>query len=99
MLGCEITVPCLDGPYKLKIDSGTQSGTILRLRGKGLPAVSGYGSGKGDLYVQIVVWIPRKLNKDEKNAIENMRKNDNLKPDLNRDDKNLIENFKKLFDE
>lgn len=99
MLGCEITVPCLDGPYKLKVDSGTQSGTIVRLRGKGLPSVNGYGSGKGDLYVQIIVWIPRKLNKDEKNAIENMRKSDNLKPDLNRDDKNLVENFKKLFDE
>ena len=99
MLGCEVNIPTLEGPYKLKIDSGTQSGTTVKLRGKGLPAVSGYGSGKGDLFVQVVVWIPRKLNREEKNAVENMRKSDNFKPDLNRDDKNLFENFKKLFDE
>ncbi len=41
ILGTEITVPCLDGSYKVKVDPGTQSGTVMKLRGKGLPAVSG----------------------------------------------------------
>ena len=63
LLGGEITVPCLDGSYKVKLDPGTQSGTVIKLRNKGLPAVSGYGSGTGDLYVKILVWIPRRLGK------------------------------------
>ena len=69
ILGTEITVPFLDGSYKVKVDAGTQSGTVMKLRGKGLPAVSGYGSGTGDLYVKILVWIPKKLSSDEKNAL------------------------------
>lgn len=97
MLGCEISVPCLDGSYKLKVEAGTQSGTVVRLKGKGLPAVSGYGSGKGDLYVKILVWIPRKLSRSEKEAMENIRKSESFKPDLSREDKNLFEKEKTLF--
>ena len=48
MLGCELSVPCLDGSYKVKLDPGTQSGTVIKLRGKGLPSVQGYGRGTGD---------------------------------------------------
>ena len=64
MLGCEISVPCLDGTYKIKVEPGTQSGKVVRLRGKGLPALNGYGTG--DLYVKLAVWIPKKLTKEEK---------------------------------
>ena len=99
MLGCEITVPCLDGSYRMKIDPGTQSGTTLRLRGKGLPAVSGYGSGRGDLYVQVMVWIPKKLSRDERKAMEDMKNSDSFRPNLSRDDKNLFEKLGKKFDE
>ena len=97
ILGTEITVPCLDGSYKVKVDPGTQSGTVMKLRGKGLPAVSGYGSGTGDLYVKILVWIPKKLSSDEKNALENMRTSRSFTPDLSRDDKALFDKMKNIF--
>lgn len=93
ILGCEVTIPCLDGPYKMKLEAGTQSGTVQRLRGKGLPSVNGYG--RGDLYVKILVWIPRKLNKSDREAIENLR--DSVKPDPTRDDKVLFEKESKYF--
>ncbi|MCQ2130897.1 MAG: molecular chaperone DnaJ [Bacteroidales bacterium] len=95
MLGCEITVPCIDGSYKVKVDAGTQSGTVLKLRGKGLPSVNGYG--KGDLYVKILVWIPRKLSRAEKEKMESMRQSESFKPDLSRDDKALFDKEKKIF--
>ncbi|MDO5443351.1 MAG: molecular chaperone DnaJ [Bacteroidia bacterium] len=99
ILGCEISVPCLDGSTKIKVDPGTQSGTTIKLRNKGLPSVNGYGSGRGDLFVQIFVWIPKKLNRDERKAIESMQKSESFKPDLSRDDKNLFEKLRKKFDE
>ena len=97
ILGGEITVPCLDGSYKVKVDPGTQSGTVMKLRGKGLPAVSGYGSGTGDLYVKILVWIPKKLSSDERNTLENMRTSRSFTPDLSRDDKALFDKMKNIF--
>ena len=95
MLGCEIQVPCLDGPQKLKIEAGTQSGTVQRLRGKGLPAVNGYGTG--DLYVKILVWIPRKLKGDAKEAVEKLAATDAVKPDPSREDKALFEKESQYF--
>ena len=97
ILGTEITVPCLDGSYKVKVDPGTQSGTVMKLRGKGLPAVSGYGSGTGDLYVKILVWIPKRLSSDERNALENMRTSRSFTPDPSRDDKALFDKMKNIF--
>lgn len=97
MLGTEISVPCLDGGYKVKIEPGTQSGTVLRLKGKGLPSVNGYGSGRGDMYVKILVWIPRKLSKSEKDMFQSIRENPSFTPDLNRDDRNLFEKEKNIF--
>ena len=90
ILGTEISVPCLDGPQTLKLPAGTQPGTVQKMRGKGLPSVNGYG-GKGDLYVKILVWIPHKLKRDEKNAIEAIRGSDSFRPDPTRDDKEIIE--------
>ena len=95
MLGCEIQVPGLDGPQRLKLDPGTQSGTVERLRGKGLPAVNGYGIGRGDLYVKILVWIPRKLSRSDREAVEKMR--DAVRPDPNREDRALFEKESQYF--
>ena len=97
MLGCEIQVPGLDGPQRLKLDPGTQSGTVERLRGKGLPSVNNYGlsGGRGDLYVKILVWIPRKLSRSEREAVEKMR--DSVRPDPNRDDRALFEKESQYF--
>lgn len=94
ILGTEISIPCLDGAYKMKVEPGTQSGYVERLRGKGLPSVNGYG-GRGDLYVKILVWIPRKLNRSDREAIEKLR--ESVKPDPNREDKALFEKESKYF--
>ena len=99
MLGCEVTIPCLDGSYRLKIEPGTQSGTTIKLRSKGLPAVPGYGSGRGDLFVQVMVWIPKKLSRDERKAMEDMKNSDSFRPSLSRDDKNHFEKIGKKFEE
>ncbi len=95
MLGCQIDIPCLDGTQTLKLPAGTQSGTVERLRGKGLPSLNGYG--KGDLYVKILVWIPHKLSRSEKDAIEGMRDSSSFKPDPTREDRALFEKESKFF--
>ena len=97
MLGCEISVPCLDGSYKVKLEPGTQSGTVIKLRGKGLPSVQGYGRGTGDLYVKILVWIPRKLSRSEKEMMESIRNNSTFTPDLSREDKTIFDKEKNIF--
>ncbi len=79
-LGDTVEIPTLTGKARIKIESGTQPGTTLRLRGKGLPAVQGYGSGTGDIVVNISVYIPEELNKDERKSFEAMKDNDNIQP-------------------
>ncbi|MCQ2177110.1 MAG: molecular chaperone DnaJ [Bacteroidales bacterium] len=96
ILGCSVGIPCLDGETKIKLDAGIQSGTVQRLRGKGMPNVNGYG-GRGDLYVKIIVWIPRHLSKSEKDAVEQLGKSSNVVPDPNREDKALFEKESKYF--
>jgi len=95
ILGTEISIPTLEGSYKMKLESGTQSGTVIRLRGKGMPSVNGYG--RGDMYVKILVWIPRKLSRMEKEDIEKLRQSDNIKPDPSREDRALFEKESKYF--
>ena len=93
ILGCEVEIPTLGGTERKKLDPGTQSGTVLSFRGKGMPSVNGYG--RGDLYVKILVWIPRRLSRSEREAIENMKQS--MSPDLNREDRNLFEKESKYF--
>ena len=95
MLGCEITVPCLDGNQKIKVEAGTQSGKVVKLRGKGLPSLNGYGTG--DLYVKLAVWIPKKLSKEEKALFESLRYNESFRPDPSKEDKSFFEKLKDLF--
>ena len=97
ILGAEVEVPCLDGPYKIKVEAGTQSGTVVRLRGKGLPTVNGYG-GTGDMYVKIAVWIPRKLDKEDKAVIESLKDKESFKPNPTKEDKSFFDRIKDLFD-
>ena len=96
ILGAEVEVPCLDGPYKIKVEPGTQSGTVVRLRGKGLPTVNGYG-GVGDMYVKIAVWIPKKLSKEEKEIMESLRKKESFQPNPTKEDKSFFDKLKDLF--
>jgi len=71
-LGGEIQVPTLDGSEKVKVHEGTQTGTTLRLRGKGLPEVS--GRGKGDLFATVQVQTPKKLTKEQRHLVEQLAK-------------------------
>ena len=96
ILGAEVTIPCLDGDYKIKVEPGTQSGEVVRLRGRGLPSVNGYG-GTGDLYVKIAVWIPKKLSREEKAIIESLKDKDGFKPDPSKEDKSFFDRLKDLF--
>jgi len=93
ILGCEVEIPALGGTERKKLDPGTQSGTVLSFRGKGMPSVNGYG--RGDLYVKILVWIPRRLSRSEREAIESMKQS--MSPDPNREDRNLFEKESKYF--
>lgn len=96
-LGGMAEIPTIDGSkVKVKIESGTQPGKTLRLRGKGLPAVQGYGRGTGDLIVNISVYVPNTLSKSEKNALEEMQKSDNFKGDENIK-QNIFKKFKNYF--
>lgn len=95
ILGCELTIPCLDGPYTLKLEPGTQSGTVQRLRGKGLPSVNGYG--RGDVFVKVLVWIPRKLRGAEREAVERLAVSQAVKPDPTREDRALFEKESQYF--
>lgn len=94
-LGGAVEIPIIDGKVKVKIDPGTQPGKVLRLRGKGLPDVNGYGVG--DLLVNISVYIPETLSKDEKKALESMDGSDNFKPNNTIREK-IFKKFKSLFD-
>ena len=81
VLGCTIEVPTVDGRARLNIPAGTQPGTVMRLRGKGVPQVQGYNRGqRGDELVNISVYMPQTLNREEKQALEKMQESDNFKP-------------------
>ena len=97
VLGGSAEVPTLDGRVKIKIDPGTQPGKVMRLRGKGLPSVQGYGFGTGDLIVNISVYIPETLNRDEKQMFEKMVGSENFAPSKSQSD-NFFNRFKKMFE-
>ena len=69
----------------------------MRLRGKGLPAVQGYGYGTGDIIVNISIYVPETLTKDERNMFEKMRESDSMKPNPTAKD-NIFSKFKKIFE-
>ena len=96
-LGDTVTVPTIDGKARIKIEPGTQPGKVLRLRGKGLPAVRGYGSGNGDLVVKISVYIPETLTNDEKKHLEALKESENIVPDESLR-KKIFQKFKTFFD-
>jgi molecular chaperone DnaJ len=71
-LGGKVSVPTLEGSHELKIPAGTQSQKVFTLKGKGLPRVR--GMGRGHEYVRVTVWVPTKLNKEQKEILENLSK-------------------------
>lgn len=94
-LGTSIEIPTLDGKARVKVDAGTQSGKILRLKGKGIPDLNGYG--RGDLLVSLQVWTPQHLSSEEKQQLEKMRDAKNFKPAPNKKDRNFFDRMKEFF--
>ena len=94
-LGGAIEIPTLDGAVKLKIEPGTQPGKMLRLRGKGLPEVN--TSRRGDMIVNVSVYIPETLSKDEKAAMEKFQTSDHFQPTPSIKEK-LFRKFRSYFD-
>ena len=78
VFGGKVEVPTIDGRARLTIEPGTQPGKVLRLRGKGLPSPNGYGNG--DMLVNIMVYVPQNLNREEREAIEKLRGSENMTP-------------------
>jgi len=97
VLGTHVEIPTVDNNVKIKIEPGTQPGRILRLRGKGLPEVNGYG--RGDLLVNVNVWIPKSINKDELRILEKFRESKSFEPAPDKNDKGFFERMKGYFEQ
>lgn len=96
-LGGDVEIPTIGGgKVKMKINPGTQPGTTLRLRGKGLPAVKGYGRGTGDIIVNVSIYVPKEISRDEKKHLEEMQKSDNFHGD-NSTKKSIFQKFRNYF--
>jgi molecular chaperone DnaJ len=100
-LGGEIVVPTLDGSETVKVHEGTQTGTTMRLRGKGMPDVN--GRGKGDLFATVQVQTPKKLSKDQRHLLEQLAKalpKEKFEPRPHadaQDERNLFDRVKDMF--
>jgi len=94
-LGISKELTLLEGKARIKLEPGIQSGKTLRLRGKGLPSVNGYGSG--DLLVHVNVWTPKKLNKEQQQFFEKMLEDPNFIPNPEKSDKSFFEKVKDMF--
>ena len=95
VLGAETEIPTINGKVKIKLESGIQSGKILRLKSKGLPSVNSYG--RGDLLVHINVWTPQTLTKDEKKFFEQSEIQKNFHPNPTKKDKSFFDRVKDMF--
>ncbi len=95
VLGTSKEIDSVGGQVRIKLEPGIQSGKILRLRGKGISSLNGYGSG--DLLVHVNVWTPKELNKEQKEFFERMRNNENFEPKPEKSDKSFFEKVKDMF--
>ena len=94
-LGAQTEVPLLGSKAKITIEPGTQSGRIVRLRGKGLPSVDSYG--QGDLLININVWTPKKLAKEERELLEKLRDSENFNPDTDHQERGFFDKVRDMF--
>ncbi len=95
ILGTKKEIPVVDGKAKITIDSGTQSGKTLRLKGKGLPKLDRYGNG--DLLVHVNVWTPKDLSKEQKKYFEKLKKDPNFQPQPVEGERSFFDKVKDAF--
>lgn len=96
-LGTQVEVPTIDGAVKIKIDPGTQSGKILRLRNKGIKDINGYG--RGDQLIHVNIWTPKHLTNNEKQTLESLRNSDNFVPKPGKHDKGFFDRMREFFNQ
>jgi molecular chaperone DnaJ len=94
-LGTNVEVPSIGGKVKIKVEPGTQSGKILRLRGKGIRDINGYETGDQLIYVN--VWTPRKLTPEEKDKLESLRGSPNFEPKPEASERGFFDRMKEFF--
>lgn len=95
-LGFSAEVPTIDGKAKIKIDPGTQSGKLLRLKGKGIPEINSYQ--RGDEIIHVNIWTPKALSSEERDLLEKLRDSPNFKPQPGKNDKSFFEKMKEYFE-
>ena len=95
ILGGDAEVPTIDGRVRITIEPGTQSGKVMRLRGKGLPDVN--GRGRGDIIVVVDVVIPTTLTKEERKLVEELSEQPNFKRTESRDNQDILTRMKNFF--
>jgi len=95
VLGTSIEIPTVSGKAKIKVEAGTQSGKTLRLKGKGIPILQGFGTG--DLFVHINVWTPKKVSKQEREILEKLKDSENFIPTPDHHDKGFFQKMKDMF--
>lgn len=95
-LGTTAEIPTIEGKVKVKIEAGTQPEKILRLRGKGIPDVNGYG--KGDLLVRVHVWIPKKLSNEEKRSLEKLQHSPGFQDGPSSSEKSFFKKMRDMFE-
>ncbi len=94
-LGTQIEIPTLEGKARVKIEPGTQSGKLLRLKAKGLPSLNGYG--RGDIIIDVNVYTPANLSAEERKILEQLKHSKNLQPSQNKKEKSFFERMKEYF--
>jgi len=95
-LGYSAEVPTIDGKAKIKIEPGTQSGKLLRLKGKGIPEINSYQ--RGDEIIHVNIWTPKALSPEERMLLEKLRDSPNFKPQPGKNDKSFFEKMKEYFE-
>lgn len=95
VLGTSVEVPTIDGKVKIKIEAGTQSGRILRLRGKGIQDINGYGAG--DQLIHVNIWTPKQTSKEEQSMLEKLRTSPNFVPKPGKNDRSFFDRMKEFF--
>lgn len=94
-LGTSVEIPTIDGKARITIDAGTQAGKILRLKGKGVKDLNGYG--RGDQLVHVSVWTPQQLSSEEKQTLEKLRSSPNFQPKPGKNEKGFFDKMKDFF--
>ena len=95
ILGDTVEIPCIGGSVKVEVKPGTQSGETVKLRNRGLPEVNGYGNG--DLYIKYVVYVPKKLTREERELVESLKSHGSFEPKETNEEKGFFDRLKDML--